>query len=633
MSIHLLNRLIDDFSISNLNAFLRNKIPSFHGELEEYSHYLNESQAEKYSDVYKIGEAMLNEHELIIAIVTKTTDPLTERSGKKTQYEIAKSILKIESADLAFFIFHDEEGNFRFSIIRTERENNKVNYSTFKRYTYYVSKDETNRTFREQIGNANFTSIDEIVKAFSVEKLNKQFYDELSNWYFWATQCVTFPDDEEKKDDIRNATNVIRLITRLIFVWFLKQKKLVPNELFDKDKIDEILNHSDKTDSTYYKAILQNLFFATLNTEMTGNKRKFVNRQSGIQGFYRYERFFSNKEYFLELTQNIPFLNGGLFENLDREIDLPDGGKQMIRIDCFSNRRDLEEKLVVPDYLFFGETHDVNLNDAYGDKKHAGVTIRGLIDILKSYNFTIEENNPIEIEVALDPELLGKVFENLLASYNPETQTTARKQSGSFYTPREIVDYMCDESLYIYLKEFTKDSIPESKLRDLIAYENSESAFSEIEKNNLIEAIDNCKILDPACGSGAFPMGILQKMVFILQKLDPENEKWKSRQKERAEDENKELIKKLEKDKELINQISSLPELKAQALSELNLRLKQIEDAFSLNTNELDYARKLFLIENCIYGVDIQPIAIQISKLRFFISLLEIGRASCRERV
>lgn len=622
MSTHLIDRLIQNFSTNNLISFLGSKLLGFQGQHEDYSYFLTDNQRAKYSDVYKIGETTINDSEFIIAIVAKTIDSLTERSGKKTQYDIAKTILKDERADLAFFVFYDVDGNFRFSIIDVERENNQSHYSTYKRYSYYVSKEQTNKTFRNQVGDSNFTSIEEIVKAFSVEKLNRQFYDELSNWYFWATQCVTYPDDEEKKEDIRNATNVIRLITRLIFVWFLKQKNLVPDELFDKDKIDEILNYSDKTGSTYYKAILQNLFFATLNTEMTGNKRKFVHRQSGVQGFYRYERFFSNKDYFLELTQNIPFLNGGLFENLDREIDLPNGEKQIIRIDCFSNRRDLEEKLVVPDYLFFGETTGVNLNEVYGDKNHTDITISGLIDILKRYNFTIEENNPIEIEVALDPELLGKAFENLLASYNPETQTTARKQSGSFYTPREIVDYMCDESLYIYLKEVTQDSIPEVKLRNLIAYKSLETNFTDIETDQLIEAIDNCKILDPACGSGAFPMGVLQKMVFILQKLDPENKKWKSIQKERAKKENKELIEKLEKDKELINQISSLPELKSQALVELDLRLKQIEDAFSLNTNELDYARKLFLIENCIYGIDIQPIAIQISKLRFFISLL-----------
>ena len=184
------------------------------------------------------------------------------------------------------------------------------------------------------------------------------------------------------------------------------------------------------------------------------------------------------------------------------------------------------------------------------------------------------------------------------------------------------MDYICDESLLVYLKEILKNTVSEEDLRNLTTYNNREVSLTDTEKEELIKAIDNCKILDPACGSGAFPMGILQKMVFILQKLDPENKQWKLRQEERAKKENKELVDKLEKDIELINKVSSLPELKKQALSELELRLQQIEKAFELNTNELDYARKLYLIENCIYGVDIQPIAIQISKLRFFISLL-----------
>ena len=134
--------------------------------------------------------------------------------------------------------------------------------------------------------------------------------------------------------------------------------------------------------------------------------------------------------------------------------------------------------------------------------------------------------------MALDPELLGRVFENLLASYNPETKTTARKQTGSFYTPREIVNYMVDESLIAYLKNSVKNWEIEAdeldkQLHDLLSYDNI-NPFAENDdlQNQIIHSLDNCKILDPACGSGAFPMGILQKMVHILQKVDPENKYW-----------------------------------------------------------------------------------------------------------
>ena len=101
-------------------------------------------------------------------------------------------------------------------------------------------------------------------------------------------------------------------------------------------------------------------------------------------------------------------------------------------------------------FFSFSDEINVDLNKEYGTKNKK-YKVRGLIDILSSYNFTIDENDPNDADVALDPELLGKVFENLLASFNPETATTARKATGSYYTPREIVNYMVDESLTAYL--------------------------------------------------------------------------------------------------------------------------------------------------------------------------------------
>jgi len=378
--------------------------------------------------------------------------------------------------------------------------------------------------------------------------------------------------------------------------------------------------------------------------------RKFVNRQYGIQEFYRYERFFKNKQKALKLFETIPFLNGGLFENLDKNIGKPDE----VRIDCFSNRPKHEKRLQVPDFLFFGAEDQIDLSDVYGSKKHKNATVRGIIHILNSYKFTIAENTPIEEEIALDPELLGKVFENLLASYNPETKTTARKQTGSFYTPREIVNYMVDESLIAYLEgnlieSFQKKSglIPKTppsqkimfgrqkptqtkitpsapkmpvgvakeindKLCHLLSYTTEDHHFSENEVRIIIAALDNAKILDPACGSGAFPMGILHKMVHILSRLDPQNKQWKQRQIENQTRQVKQDISYAEKIKD--------DKARQKALDELEERMATINDTF--DTNELDFGRKLYLIENCIFGVDIQPIAVQIAKLRFFISLV-----------
>lgn len=443
-------------------------------------------------------------------------------------------------------------------------------------------------------------------EIFNVELLNKRFYKELSNWYFWALDQVEFPSDLEPDRDKRNATGLIRLLTRLIFCWFLKEKDgLIPDKLFHPSDLAMLLNGFDpesETSSTYYLAILQNLFFATLNQRMgkdgSGKPYRFFAKDEGFQknratydvnNLHRYEKLFAvSEDEALAIFADIPFLNGGLFECLDRT---EDGTDKKRYLDGFS--RNAEKRPHIPDRLFFDSGETADLSKVYGDKKRKAERVTGLITILNRYKFTIVENTPIDQEIALDPELLGKVFENLLASYNEETKTTARKQTGSFYTPRPIVDYMVDESLKAHLtrslveKARMKESDAKAGLDILFAYTEKEHAFNSSEVDALIAAIDEVKILDPACGSGAFPMGVLHKLVYILGKLDPDNERWKQTQ---------------------LAKLDSAP------------MREELERAFADNND--DYGRKLYLIENCLYGVDIQPIAIQITKLRFFISLV-----------
>ena len=452
-------------------------------------------------------------------------------------------------------------------------------------------------------------------QALDTSELNRRFFKEIADWYFWAVEKVTFPSDTGKEETIRNATRIIRLITRLIFVWFLKEKDLVPNVLFDADEIAELLTNVDADESTYYKAILQNLFFATLNQEMNTPEKPDTRKFRGdgrqhynITSLYRYKRYFKDPDAALRLFESIPFLNGGLFECLDKPD--PDNAKTILRVDGFSDRDD--NLLSVPNALFFSEPQAVNLNAVYGTK-NSQYTVRGLIHILNRYKFTIAENTPIEQEVALDPELLGQVFENLLAAYNPETGTTARKQTGSFYTPREVVNYMVDESVIAYLQESSRHNplgfrSTETKLRHLLAYNDEPHQFTDTEVEHLITAIDTLKILDPACGSGAFPMGILHKLVFLLSKLDPRNAQWRQRQINRVQN----TITEAEKIDDSV--------IRESTIEELEREIENINEAFERNA--LNYGRKLYLIENCIYGVDIQPIATQIAKLRFFISLI-----------
>jgi len=481
------------------------------------------------------------------------------------------------------------------------------------------------------IGDKAYPNYEELYKhwmeVFSSDLLTRKFYSELSDWYAWAVQVARFPNDltTDTDDDKFNHESCIRLITRLIFVWFLKQKHLIPEEFFDERYIkehfiDEFNPHDRRNllynpeESKYYRLILQNLFFAMLNCPIvaegkdTPNNRRF--RGDGQVGYkrdgynvnnlMRYKADFKEggaDEFVQMANSHVPFLNGGLFDCLDKK-------PEKLYYDGFSERKESLEQLYLPDWLFFGDEvgRSIDLSQWYGDNNKKSVSARGIIDILKRYNFTIEENTPLDQEVSLDPELLGKAFENLLASYNPETKTSARKQTGSFYTPREIVQYMVDESLVAHLKRTCGDEL-EPEYRKLLSYSTEETTLNEEQRKAIMQAVYNCRVLDPACGSGAFPMGILQQLVHVLRQLDPKNEMWKDFMIDLAIEQSKLAFAQDEE-------------------TERKARLADIEEAFNTSINDPDYARKLYLIEHCIYGVDIQPIAVQISKLRFFISLV-----------
>lgn len=182
-------------------------------------------------------------------------------------------------------------------------------------------------------------------------------------------------------------------------------------------------------------------------------------------------------------------------------------------------------------------------------------------------------------------EILGRIFENLLAEINPESEESARKATGSFYTPREIVDYMVKDSLTKYLHEQT--SIEEEQLFNLFSDETSNTTLDRDSKLKVLDALDRVKILDAAAGSGAYPMGILHKMVDALRKVDPDASLWKERQ---------------------------LSKITSSAFRDVVRR--------KLEGESFDYIRKLGIIQNSIYGADILPIAREIARLRCFLSLI-----------
>ena len=439
----------------------------------------------------------------------------------------------------------------------------------------------------ENEGVRNFDTLHDAWEGIlNTEELNKQFYRKLFAWYEWAVKESTFPADENRV--IKPEEHVIRLITRLLFIWFIKEKGLVADVLFNKSQIQDLLieDNFDNGDS-YYRAVLQNLFFATLNTEI--DKRKFSKENYDTNrdfSCYRFKAQMDDPDKLLSLFAQTPFINGGLFDCLDT---FKATGKESYRIDCFSDKQ--YHKLSIPNRLFFDAQH-------------------GLIPLLEHYKFTVEENTPVDQEVALDPELLGRVFENLLAAINPETGETARKQTGSYYTPRAIVDYMVEETLIATLSEKCQQTdgneIPwDERLRYLFDYakmfDDAHEWFDDRETDAIVKTISELKILDPAVGSGAFPMGILHKLTLALRRLDPNNTRWEALQKQLAGE-------------------RAAAAFNTENQQKRDDELTEISETFE-RYRDSDFGRKLYLIQNSIFGVDIQPIACQIAKLRFFISL------------
>ncbi len=450
---------------------------------------------------------------------------------------------------------------------------------------------------RERAGVHSFDELHRAwERALDADALNRRFYRELFGWFERAVAACRFPDDGAGPGNAER--HVIRLITRLLFIWFLREKDLVPAELFTEEYVRAALRNHAPERTDYYRAVLQNLFFATLNTEIPKRGFSAENRDSHRDfSKYRYRALLSDPDAFLRLLATVPFVNGGLFDCLDDYEARGAGGR---RIDAFTDNVDTQGRdLVVPAALFFDEEE-------------------GLLPLFRRYKFTVEENTPLDQDVALDPELLGRVFENLLAAYNPETRDTARKQTGSYYTPRHVVDYMVDESLAAAL---AKRAAPpgedptrwwQERLGYLLDYADSAADAGELfepeERRTVVRAIAELRILDPAVGSGAFPMGVLHKLTLALRRIDPDNRHWEEYQRERA-----------------TGQAGTAFKVDDEAAR--SRELQEISRTFEAYRDS-DFGRKLYLIQNGIFGVDLQPVACQIAKLRFFISLVVEQRAN-----
>ena len=516
--------------------------------------------------------------------------------------EMTRAVNRIFSMPVVVLFRHG--GDLTLAMIHRRTHKGDDNRDVLERVTLVkgIHTDAPNRAHIEILADLELgrlvgtgvRSFDELHAAWErildIEALNRRFYSELFSWFHRAVRECRFPDDGAGDGNAQR--HVIRLITRLLFIWFLKEKGLAPEELFDESFARTTLKQHAPDRSDYYRAVIQNLFFATLNTEIgrrafrpdTDPARRGKNPAYRDFSKYRYRGLLTDPNGFVRKLRSVPFVNGGLFDCLD---EFP-GGR---RIDAFTDHPAQGKDLHVPARLFFDAD--------------------GLFTLFHSYKFTVEENTPLDREVALDPELLGRVFENLLAAYNPETRETARKVTGSYYTPRHVVDYMVDEALVASLAQNVRPADSDAaylrdRLRYLLDYEHAfddaKDLFHPDETEAVVRAIAELRVLDPAVGSGAFPMGMLHKLTLALKRLDPHNRLWEELQKEHARHKTGEAFDaadRKERDDELL---------------EISKTFEAYRDS--------DFGRKLYLIQNGIFGVDVQPIACQIAKLRFFISLV-----------
>lgn len=379
------------------------------------------------------------------------------------------------------------------------------NISNPRRKSFFLGPDSKISTpDRYLLKKSRITTIEELEACFDVEVVTKEFFDNYKKLF--DKLSIYLKEDEAfnafaASNKIKIDDFAKKLLGQIVFVYFLQKKGWLgakkEQHIYEGDAnfLRNLFIKCDIEKKSYFNDFLECLFYDAFNkeSERAGN-------------FYR--------EYF---DCQIPFLNGGLFEPL--------------------NKYDWEKSFLhIPNELFSNSENS------------------GILDIFDLYNFTIDENSLIDQEVSVDPEMLGKVFEKLLDT---------KKETGSFYTPREIVSYMVKQSLIEYLK--IKTEVQEVSIEDLV--NNHRVGNVMLQKKDFV-AIENAlreiKIIDPAVGSGAFPVGILQEMT----------------------------------------------EVRLLCQSQINERPK------------LAYDIKKEILENNIYGVDIDHGAIDIARLRFWLSLV-----------
>ena len=629
----IINNLFDNqFNEDNFKEFVNNLLNV---------KILNRSESkaiykvfEKYIESYHIiSDYKDNEKNNILVMTIKINEDKDPIKARVKQREFVAKLLREWNKNGALVIFYNKKSkNWRISFIRLNYEFTpkgiKEKFTPAKRLSYVVGEGEASKTVKDQfftlVNIEESVSLEQLEGLFALEKVTNEFFKEYKNKYLDIKETLIKDENfvsEALKHDTENPESFIegfskKLMGQIAFIYFLQKKgwlgiEIVPESLsfegynriygraldkekeilskvyFRKEKDLYILNKEElkKLDNKKESELLVGPFHNTEHFKDWGTgKKKFLrelfekhrkeDKNNGKTFFEDYLEplFYNNfsedrgeKQYSVEFNCRLPFLNGGLF-------------------DPYGDYNWKETTFNLDDNLFSNEEKD------------------GILDIFDRYNFTINENDNYETEVAVDPEMLGKVFENLL-------EVSDRKSKGAFYTPREIVRYMTNESIMNYLLshleekgiskedleylfnlgEFTKEYDEQIFEKDYLKDEK------ELEKNifgmprNIIiyskeidELLRKVKIADPACGSGAFPLGILNEIVRARNVLT--------------------------------FYISMIEVLRDKKKIDYCNRVKE--------KSRTPYKLKLYAIQNSLYGVDIEPSAIDITKLRLWLSIL-----------
>lgn len=637
----IINNLFDNkFNLDNFKEFVAN-ILNFRVENNEespkiyatfLSYIISYQVISNYTDIEK------NKITVMCVKIKEDKDPI--RARVKQREFIAKLMRKCHK-DGALVVFYNEDSlHWRMSFIRLNYEFTikgiEEKITPAKRLSYVVGEGEACKTAKDQFYTLTNleedVSLSKLEEVFALEKVTNEFFKEYKNKYLDIKETLINDENfmsEAKKHDNEKPESFAegfakKLMGQISFIYFLQKKGWLGIKIVPESMNLENFNKFYKSASEKGKDILTKIYEREEQDLFLLNKEKMKKLNNKIDGEIL-ARIFVNSEFFNEWgTGDKKFLRTLFDKHLEND---KDNGKtffedylELLFYNNFSeDRGELQYSIEFDSRIPF---LNGGLFDPYGDYKWRETKFNlkdelfsnddetGILDIFDRYNFTINENDSYETEVAVDPEMLGKVFENLL-------DVSDRKSKGAFYTPREIVHYMTNESIINYLltnlkdtdikkeeldylfnfgefsKEYDSQKFEQDYLKKGLPLKNEKGDSELTMKRNIIvncKKIDtlltNIKIADPACGSGAFPLGLLNEIVRtrnILTFYINMTEFFKEKEKESK---------------------------------------KYWKRKFSSDEKRSLYTLKLETIQNCLYGVDIEPSAIDITKLRLWLSII-----------